>query len=404
MNPKRAFQIDRHTATALARRHERVTRRSEPYDPFDARPLPALTAQLDLPADIERFVEAARVAELERKGAGAEATLRAYRADWNVFCAWCEQRGRQPLPADELTVAQYIRYLIDRPKRVVLDRYTRNGLDVARPRREGPAHANTVKRHIVSIRKAHVLSGHADPTGGSIVTGVWKGIRRERGVKPASQKAEVAREAFLEVIDAIDAEHVAAAARAVERHLLGAERAANLQRLRDRAILLCGWSGALRRSEIARIDVEHLTVEPKGVHIELPFSKTNQDGDTEYVLIAYAKDARYCAVRAIDAWRDAAEIEAGPIFRRIDRYGNISARVRPAVVNRVVKKSAAATRLSPALFGAHSLRSGWITTAAGDGRAEADIMRHSRHLSIKVMRGYIRRANKWESHAGDGLL
>ena len=77
---------------------------------------------------------------------------------------------------------------------------------------------------------------------------------------------------------------------------------------------------------------------------------------------------------------------------------------RTAVVNRVVKKSAAAARLSPALFGAHSLRSGWITTAAGDGSAEADIMRHSRHLSIAVMRGYIRRANKWESHAGDGLL
>lgn len=133
------------------------------------------------------------------------------------------------------------------------------------------------------------------------------------------------------------------------------------------------------RSEIARIDVEHIHLETRGVHIDLPFSKTNQEGASEFVLLAYAKDPRYCAVRAIEAWRDAADISSGPLFRRIDRHGNVLDRVRPVVVADVVKRSAVAAQLEPKLFGAHSLRAGWITTAAGDGRTERSIMQHSRH-------------------------
>src|ERR1700676_935788 len=92
-------------------------------DPFA---IDALVEQRDaplLPADIERYVEAARIDELARKGAGSAATLRAYRADWGVFTRWCRERGREPLPADPISVAQYIRYLIDRPTRTVCEGY-----------------------------------------------------------------------------------------------------------------------------------------------------------------------------------------------------------------------------------------------------------------------------------------
>jgi hypothetical protein len=112
-------------------------------------------------------------------------------------------------------------------------------------------------------------------------------------------------------------------------------------------------------------------------------------------------------VRAVAAWRAALELSGvvdGPLFRRIDRHGNVLGGIQGAVVNRIVKRSAAAAGLSPELFGAHSLRSGWISTGVAEGRREDAMMRHSRRLSIKVFRGYARRANKWDDHPGLGLL
>jgi integrase len=396
-------------------------------DPFALATIATRADQPGLPADIERYVEAARVAELARKGAGAPATLRAYRADWGVFTRWCCERARQPLPADSLTVAQYIRYLIDRPSRTVLETYQRpDGSTVTRPRREAPATTATVKRHVVSIRKAHTLLGLADPTLDTDFKNVWKGIRIERGVKPRYRKTEVDKHRLLHAVRAIGDEHRRNAAAHIVRKLtgparerelqrldageavdLGVARAAQLQHVRDHAVLLLGWSGALRRGEVAAIDFADLHEEPQGLHIDLPRSKTNQEGDEEYVLIHRGSNPDFCAVRAVEEWRAAlvlVGIVEGRFFRRIDRHGNILGGMQGAVVNRIVKRSAAAAGLDPDMFGAHSLRSGWISTGTAEGRREEAMMRHSRHLSISVFRGYVRRANKWDQHPGLGLL
>jgi hypothetical protein len=149
------------------------------------------TDQPSLPADIERYVEVARLLELERRGMGAPATLRAYRADRASFCAWCASTGRRPLPALPLTVAQYMRYLIDRPKETVVDEYVVGRREIARKRTTGPAHPRTVARHLISIRKAHLLRGFEDPTSDQNVKRVWKGIRAERGMNSVRQKAAV---------------------------------------------------------------------------------------------------------------------------------------------------------------------------------------------------------------------
>jgi integrase len=404
-----SFDVDEHTV-----------------DPFDVDALVVQSETPLLPADIERYVEAARVADLARKGAGAVATLRAYRADWGVFTRWCRTRDRTALPADPITVAQYIRYLIDRPKRTVVERYERDGKPVARARREGPATAATVSRHVVSIRKAHQLRGFPDPTLDTNFKNVWKGVRIERGVKPRFQKTEVDKHRLLHAVRAIGDEHDRDAVALIERKLagenrehdlrrlrvgerveLGAARSAQLQRLRDHAILLLGWSGAMRRSEVAAIAFADLHDEPQGLHIDIPRSKRNQEGDEEFVLIHTATDPAFCAVGAVTAWRAALELAGvvdGPLFRRIDRHGNVLGGIQGAVVNRIVKRSAAAAGLAPELFGAHSLRSGWISTGVAEGRREDAMMRHSRHLSIKVFRGYARRANKWDDHPGLGLL
>jgi integrase len=396
-------------------------------DPFSLAVMAPPAVEALLPADIERYVEAARIAELARRGAGAAATLQAYRADWGVFVRWCATRGKTPLPADGISVAQYIRYLIDRPRRTVVERYQRpDGRMVQRERREGPATTATVRRHIVSIRKAHVLCGFIDPTSSSECKLVWKGIRRERGTKPTHQKAAVDKHKLLHAVRAIGDAHVAAAVAQLQRKLvgspladalarlaagelveLGAARAAQLQRLRDHALLLLGWSGALRRGELAGVAMEHVGEEERGLHIDLPRSKTNQEGEEEYVLIHRAQDPAFCAVRAIAAWRAALAtlgIEGGPLFRRVDRHGRVLGAIQGAVVNAIVKRSALAAGLDATLFGAHSLRSGWITTGVHEGRREEAMMQHSRHLSIAVFRGYVRRAAKWDDHPGLGLL
>jgi hypothetical protein len=379
-------------------------------DPFAMDGVAVRPDQPELPADIERYAEAARAADLARKGAGGPATRRAYLADWGVFTRWCRERGRQPLPAEPLTVAQYIRYLIDRPTRTVLEAYQRpDGTTVSRPRREAPAAIATVSRHIVSIRTAHMLWRLPDPTLNQDFKSVWKGIRIERGLTPRYRKIEVDRHRLLHAVRAIGDEHHRDAVALIERKLtghareeglqrlaagepvaLGAACAAQLQRVRDHAVLLLGWSGALRRGEVAAIAFADLQAEPEGLRVALPHPKREQEGGAASVLVRRAADPDFCAVRAVEAWREvlaAVGIVDGPFFRRIDRHGNILGGMQGAVVNRIVKRSAAAAGLDPNIFGARSLCAGSISMDDAENRSEETTVRHSGHLAIAVFRG-----------------
>ena len=235
-----------------------------------------------------------------------------------------------------------------------------------------------------------MAAGFDDATKSVYVETVWAGIRRERGTAPR-KKNDLNRERLVAAL--------AASSRRISRRstealpgALGAMPLWRLGYLRDRAIVLLGWSGAFRRSEIAAIDVEHLRREAKGLEIMLPFSKTNQDGQHERILITFAKDESLCAIRALDSWLIAlsgvsGESPIGPVFRRLDRHGHVLGRIQSAVVATITKRFAMAADLDENLFAAHSLRSGWITTAANEERLERDIMRHSRHRSVLVLRG-----------------
>jgi integrase len=380
---------------------------AHPNDPFALDVLPAQAKAPLLPADIERYVERERLEELQRRGLGAASTLRAYRADWRVFSTWCATRGFTPLPALPLTIARYIRYLIDRPTRVVEDEYVgTNGVTIMRRRTEGPCKPATVARHLVAIRTAHKLRGFDDPTSDVAVKRTERGTRRERGVGP-KQKLAVTKDLLVQALRANDAAHEAAIANAKRT---GNERAAasrELQRLRDRALLLLGWTGAFRRSELVAIDVADIRDEPLGLHINLRKSKTNQEGQSEFVLIHRALDLSLCAVTAVCAYRTAlaaAGVVDGAVFRAVDRHGRIGASLRAAAVADIVKAAALAAGLVPEHFGAHSLRAGWITTGIQAGKTEVALMKHSRHRSIDVFRGYVREADKWRERETLRLL
>jgi integrase len=384
-------------------------------DPFDAllEHEPVASGELDtppLPAAIERYVlgelerERARLRELRRKGLGAENTLRAYRADWRVFTAWCASNNVNALPALPDDVARYVRYLFDRPRRTVTDIYERNGKTVTRTIKEGPAHPKTIARHLLTIRKAHRLLGLSDPTAHQDVKLTVAGLRRERGVA-SNPKTPIEQDRLSAAITALD-EQAARERDALERlrqqrpddrRLNQRNTALQLRIARDRAILMLGWSGALRRSEIVALDRGDLRLVPQGVEITLRRSKTNQEGEHERIGIPYAPANMPCAVRALIMWLDLAPPE-GAVFRYIDRHGVIRDRLRDAHVNRIAKASAAAIGLREADFGAHSLRAGWITTAGRQNVPEERAMRHSRHQSISIYRSYIRRASLWDDH------
>ena len=136
--------------------------------------------------------------------------------------------------------------------------------------------------------------------------------------------------------------------------------------LRDRALLLLGFAGAFRRSELVDVDVGDIAETETGLLVTIRGSKTDQE--RQGVTIAIARGDIACPVKALRAWLDAAGIEAGPIFRPIDRHGNLlPSRLTAQSVANIVKAYAARAGFDASTFSGHSLRSGFLTSAAGKG-------------------------------------
>src|SRR5690606_8942616 len=211
----------------------------------------------------------------------ADNTLRAYKNDWKHFTTWCAERGYQPLPAAPEHVASYIAHL------------ARSGYK-----------PSTIRRRITSINQAHNLAGYEKPSVHALVRGAWSGICRAHG---NAQKGKAP--ATVEVIRDMVA-------------MLGD----GLIGTRDRALLLIGFAGAFRRSELVALDVEDVEETADGLVIFLRRSKTDQEGKGRKIGIPYGSDPATCPVRALRAWLEASGITAGPIFRPINRHGHMANR------------------------------------------------------------------------------
>lgn len=310
-------------------------------------------------ADIELLQADVESAKSYAEASTAPSTLRAYAADWRAFEAWASARGLATLPAAVDTVA------------VFLSSEAASGLKPA-----------TVNRRRAAIGFRHRAAGHADPTTSEKARRVMAGIRREHGTK-ASQKAPVTADVLTAMLEQIPE----------------GPRGA-----RDRALLLLGWLGAFRRSELAGLDVEDVTIEDKGARIAVKRSKTDQEGRGQEKAIPRGAPGR-CAVEALEAWLASLQDEAAPVFRQVAKGGNIRpGRLSTKSVGDTVKRYAAAAGLDPAAFGAHSLRAGWVTTAAEKGRDVFAIMDVTGHRSVETVRGYVRRARAFDDHPSVGLL
>jgi site-specific recombinase XerD len=186
-------------------------------------------------------------------------------------------------------------------------------------------------------------------------------------------------------------------------HRMSRAAALDLKGLRDRALLLLGFGGAFRRSELAALNVDDLEFTDDGLRVTIRRSKTDQEG--QGVTIAIVKGGACCQVKAIMEWLAAARIEAGPIFRPVAKGNRVKdTRLTPKSVCTVVKAYAAMIGLDATAYGAHSLRSGFLTSAARKGASIFKMRDVSRHKSMDVLQSYVRDADLFRDHAGAGLL
>ena len=307
-------------------------------------------------------LEAAReAAETYAKGSRAASTWRAYESDWRTFLAWCQSVDQASLPAEPATVALFL----------------------AAQAKLGVA-PSTLGRRLAAIRLMHVGARLASPHDALQVDEVMRGIRRA-WKRPVAQKAPAVDDEIKRMVDGVEPQ--------------------TLKGLRDRALLLLGFAGAFRRSELVALDTEHLTERPEGLEVLIASSKTDQEGQGQVVAIPRIEQSPYCPVQAVSDWLVAAEISTGAVFRSMHRGDTVGkARLTAQSVALIVKALAAKVGLEASRYAGHSLRSGFLTSAARNRASIFKMADQSRHKSLDVLREYVRNEERFEDHAADGLL
>ena len=291
------------------------------------------------------------------KAEKAASTRKAYGTDFRLFEAWCATRSVAALLAAPETVAAYL------------------------AANAGTSKASTLGRRIAAIRYAHKLAAHPLPTDAEGVKATMRGIRRTHGSARVRKAPALAGKVIGMVATAPD----------------------KLAGLRDRALLLIGFGGALRRSELVALDVADIQETETGLLVTIRSSKTDQE--REGATIAIARGDVACPAKALREWLEAAGIESGPIFRPIDKAGTVRAsRLTDRSVANIVKAYAGRAGFDASTFSGHSLRAGFLTSAAGKGASIFKMMDVSRHKSVDTLRGYVRDADLFKDHAGTGLL
>jgi integrase len=292
------------------------------------------------------------------RSAKAESTRRAYRADFDDFTRWCTTHACVALPADPGTVALYISDLAADHK---------------------PA---TITRRLAAISQAQQAGGYATPTTTSAVRAVMAGIRRAKGTAPAAKAPTLT-------------DDIRAMIAATGNGLLGS---------RDRALLLVGFAGAFRRSELVGLDRSDVEITRKGLVVTLRRSKTDQEGAGRKIAIPYGSNPETCPVRALEAWLRASGIDEGAIFRAVNRHRKMQpGRLSGYAVALIVQRYAEAARLDPEKYAGHSLRAGLATAAAIAGASERSIMAQTGHRSGAMVRRYIRDGNLFRENAAGKL-
>ena len=280
------------------------------------------------------------------KNSKSENTLRAYKADFRDFSAFCNKNGLNSMPTEPKILSIYLTHLAASSK------------------------FSTLKRRIASISVIHKLKGHYLDTKHPIIMENLHGIKRVRGTNQKAKKPILINDLKM-IINKIDE-----------------VKQSETKKFRDKAIILIGFAGGFRRSELVNIDYEDLDFVNEGVKIFIKRSKTDQSGEGMIKAIPYFENQSYCPVKKLKDWINSNQINSGKIFQLSDKS-----------IALIIKKYVLLSGLDPDKYGGHSLRSGFATSAAEFGAEERNIMAMTGHKTTQMVRRYIHEANLFKNNA-----
>ena len=292
------------------------------------------------------------------KSSKANNTLRAYKSDFKDFGAFCAKHGLNTLPTEPKIVSLYLTNLSKNSK------------------------MSTLKRRLVSISMVHRLKGHYLDTKHPVIIENLMGIKRVKGSIQKGKKPILINH-LKSIINVIDQQKIN-----------------EIKKSRDKTIVLVGFGGGFRRSELISIDHEDLEFVPEGVKITLKRSKTDQFGEGTIKGLPYFTNEMYCPVINLKKWLELSNIKSGPIFRRFLKGSVLTDnRLTDQSVVLIIKDYLNLAGIENKNYSGHSLRSGFATVAAESGADERSIMAMTGHKTTQMVRRYIREANIFKNNA-----
>ena len=279
------------------------------------------------------------------KNSKASNTLRAYKADYKDFAGFCIKHGFKPMPTDPKILSLYLTHLSQTCK------------------------FSTLKRRLASISVIHKLSGHYIDIKHPMITENLMGIKRKNGSHQKAKKPILIND-LKAIIDVIDKEKN------------------EKKKFKNRALILVGFAGGFRRSELVEIKIGDIDFVPEGVKIFIKRSKTDQSGEGMTKGIPYFSNSEYCPVISLKSWLEKLEVKNGKIFDISDK-----------TVALTIKKYTAIAGLDSNKYSGHSLRSGFATSAAEFGAEERSIMAMTGHKTTQMVRRYIKEGNLFKNNA-----
>ncbi len=309
----------------------------------------------DLVTDIKKLHEET----LENlKSSKANNTLRAYKSDFRDFGAFCAKHGFNSMPTEPKIVSLYLTHLSTSTK------------------------ISTLRRRLVSIGVIHKLKGHYLDTKHPVIIENLMGIKRKKGSIQVGKKPILINH-LKQIINVIDNQKIE-----------------KIKKLRNRTLILIGFGGGFRRTELISIDYEDLDFAEEGLKITLRRSKTDQFGEGLVKGIPYFTNEKYCPVISLKNWINLSKIKTGPIFRRFAKGSILTEnRLTDQSVVLIIKDCLKLAGIENKNFSGHSLRSGFATVAAESGADERSIMAMTGHKTTQMVRRYIKEANIFKNNA-----
>ena len=293
------------------------------------------------------------------KSSKALNTVRAYKSDFKDFGLFCIKNGLKNLPTDPKIVSLYLTFLSSKNVKV-----------------------STIKRRLVSIGVIHKMKGYYLDTKHPVIIENLMGIKRRKGVKQKAKKPLLIND-LKQIINVINK-----------------QKDPDIKKLRNKALLLIGFSGGFRRNELVSIDLEDVEFVFEGLKITLKKSKTDQFGEGFTKGIPHFENSLYCPVNNLKKWLNISKIKKGPIFTKFSKGSKITnIRLSDQSVALIIKEYLIKSGINSENYSGHSLRSGFATSAAEAGAEERSIMSMTGHKSTDMVRRYIKEANLFKNNA-----